>query len=85
MKGALKQNNEIGGVKKLFLRKDLLQKVKQHDRKLSDVLQTFQVCHPITIKGRSLNLSLAGRACARCPFCATHRRTQGTYPSNIKH
>jgi hypothetical protein len=43
IKEALKENNEVAGVKKLFLRKDLLRKVKQYDGKLSDVLLTFQV------------------------------------------
>ena len=46
VKRALKENNEVRGVKKLFLRKDLLRKVKQHDAKLSNVLHTFHVRCP---------------------------------------
>ena len=43
MKRALKENNEVGGIKRLFLRKDLLRKVKQYDGKLLNVLLTFHV------------------------------------------
>jgi hypothetical protein len=46
IKAALKENKEVGGIKKVFLRKDLLRKVKQYDGKLSNVLQTFQVSCP---------------------------------------
>ena len=49
IKGALKENKELGAIKKLFLRKVLLQKVKQHDSKLSNVLQTFNVRCPFTV------------------------------------
>ena len=45
IKAALKENNKVGGIKKVFLRKDLLRKVKQYDSKLSNVLQTFQVSY----------------------------------------
>jgi len=41
IKSALRQNQQIGGMKKLFLRKDLLRKVKQYDGKLANVLLTF--------------------------------------------
>jgi hypothetical protein len=46
---ALRENDKIGVIKKMFLRKDLLRKVKQHDAKLSNVLQTFQVRSPFVI------------------------------------
>jgi len=39
---ALAQNRQVGGIKKMLLRKDLLRKVKQYDGRLSTVLQTFQ-------------------------------------------
>ncbi|KAI0291395.1 hypothetical protein B0F90DRAFT_369567 [Multifurca ochricompacta] len=39
---ALKQSAEIGTIRKVLLRKDLLRKVKQYDGELSNVLQTFQ-------------------------------------------
>jgi hypothetical protein len=53
IKRSVKENNEVGGVKKLFLRKDLLRKVKQHDAKLSNVLQTFHVRCPFPIMSRT--------------------------------
>jgi hypothetical protein len=49
IKRALEENNEVGGLKKSFLRKDLLRKVKQHDGKLSNVLHTFHVRCPFPI------------------------------------
>jgi len=39
---ALAQNRQVGGIKKMLLRKELLRKVKQYDGRLSTVLQTFQ-------------------------------------------
>ncbi|KAI0291065.1 hypothetical protein B0F90DRAFT_1929035 [Multifurca ochricompacta] len=39
---SLKQSMEIGRVRKVLLRKDLLRNVKQYDGELSHVLQTFQ-------------------------------------------
>ncbi|KAI0289681.1 hypothetical protein BC826DRAFT_1030873, partial [Russula brevipes] len=39
---ALIQNTQVGGIKTMFLRKELLSKVKQCDARLSTVLQTFQ-------------------------------------------
>jgi len=41
IKAALEEHNEVGRMKKLFLRKDMLQKVKQYDGNLANVLQTF--------------------------------------------
>ncbi|KAI0292825.1 P-loop containing nucleoside triphosphate hydrolase protein [Multifurca ochricompacta] len=46
---ALKQNVEVGGIRKVLLRKDLLQTVKQYDGELSNVLQTFQVSPRILV------------------------------------
>ncbi|KAI0246915.1 hypothetical protein BJV78DRAFT_1157567 [Lactifluus subvellereus] len=43
IEGALKQCTEVGRVKKIILRKELLRKIKQYDGELSNVLQTFQV------------------------------------------
>ncbi|KAI0290327.1 hypothetical protein B0F90DRAFT_1825190 [Multifurca ochricompacta] len=42
IEGALKQSVEVGHVRKVLLRRDLLRKVKQYDGELSNVLQTFQ-------------------------------------------
>ncbi|KAI0289655.1 hypothetical protein BC826DRAFT_598354 [Russula brevipes] len=39
---ALAQSRQVGGIKKMLLRKDLLRRVKQYDGRLSTVLQTFQ-------------------------------------------
>jgi len=39
---ALTQNTQVGGIKKMLLRKELLWKVKQCDARLSTALQTFQ-------------------------------------------
>lgn len=52
IKGALEQRKKIKGIKKIILRNDLYGQVKQYDRKLSDMLQLFQVCirpMPLTI------------------------------------
>jgi hypothetical protein len=49
IKSALKQSKEMGSFKQVLLRKDLLQKVKQYDGMLSNVLQRFQVCRRFTI------------------------------------
>jgi hypothetical protein len=43
IKGALKQSKEIGSIKQVLLRKELLLKVKQYDGKLANVIQRFQV------------------------------------------
>ncbi|KAI0246909.1 P-loop containing nucleoside triphosphate hydrolase protein [Lactifluus subvellereus] len=43
IEGALKQCTEVGRVKKIILRKELLKKIKQYDVELSNVLQTFHI------------------------------------------
>ncbi|KAI0296539.1 hypothetical protein B0F90DRAFT_1819896 [Multifurca ochricompacta] len=42
VESALKQSVEVGVVRRVLFRKDLLRKVKQYDGELSNVLQTFQ-------------------------------------------
>jgi hypothetical protein len=63
LKSALKQSKEIGGIKQVFLRKDLLLKVRQYDGILSNALQRFQVCRqfaiPVTLLTRRLKVTLA--------------------------
>lgn len=44
IKSGLKVHKELGRCRRFLLRKDLLRKVKKCDGKLSNVLQTFQVC-----------------------------------------
>ena len=41
--GALKKCAETTGLKRVLLRADMLQTVRKHDAKLSNVLQMFQV------------------------------------------
>jgi hypothetical protein len=43
IEGALKQCAEKGVLKTWLLRKDMLQRVRKYDAKLSNVLQIFQV------------------------------------------
>lgn len=64
IKAVLKQSKEIGSIKQILLRKELQQKVKQYDGKLSNVVQRFQVCHrfsliPITLPTLHLQVTLA--------------------------
>jgi hypothetical protein len=58
IKGALEQSKEVGSIKKILLRNDLLRQVKQYDAKLSHVLQRFQVRrrHVIRVAGSSHRL-----------------------------
>jgi hypothetical protein len=63
IESALTQSKEIGSVKQVLLRKDLLLKVKQYDGMLSNVLQRSQVCRqftiPVTLLTRRLQVTLA--------------------------
>ena len=45
---AIKQRNKVGGVRSVFLGTYLQRKVKTYDSKLSNVLQSFQVCPQLT-------------------------------------
>ncbi|KAI0289658.1 hypothetical protein BC826DRAFT_598505 [Russula brevipes] len=47
---ALAQNRQVGGIKKIILRKELLRKVKQYDGRLSTVLQTFQAALAVDLR-----------------------------------
>lgn len=59
---ALKQSQGIGSIKQILLRKDLQQKVKQYDSKLSNVVQRFQVCRRLTNPNHSSQLAVACRS-----------------------
>jgi hypothetical protein len=44
IEGALKECTETSAIKRVLLRKDMLQRVKKYDAKLLNILQNFQVC-----------------------------------------
>jgi hypothetical protein len=71
IKAALKQSKEIGSIKRILLRKDLQQKVKQHDGNLSNVVQRFQVCHRFTNPNHSSSSLPTGHTSFGHAFCAT--------------
>ena len=86
IKTALTQCKEIGRVKQVLSRRDLLLKVKHYDSMLSNVLQRLQVCRRLTIPGHSSNSSPAAHADFRRTFRATRlsERTEGTHLANVK-
>jgi len=58
---ALAQNRQVGRIKKIILRNELLRKVKQHDGRLSTVLQTFQAA--LAVDSRFAQLAEGPRDC----------------------
>ncbi|KAI0289562.1 hypothetical protein BC826DRAFT_601651 [Russula brevipes] len=62
---ALEQSKEVGSIKKILLRKDLLRQVKQYDAKLSHVLQRFQATLIVDIRfaqvAEGLKIAQSGR------------------------
>ena len=49
IKSSLKRSKDIRGIKKVLFRMDLVQKVKQYDSKLANVLHTFHVRNQFTV------------------------------------
>ncbi|KAI0285744.1 P-loop containing nucleoside triphosphate hydrolase protein [Russula brevipes] len=74
IKGALDQNKNTGGIKKMLLRKDLLRKVKQYDAKLSNVLQIFHATLTMDVRFAQL---------AEGPVVTRGAPTQPASSSNI--
>jgi len=81
VESALKECAEIRGVKRVLQRKELLRRVKQHDRTLSTVLQTFQVSSRVYLWLLCFNSSLCRRRLRWMAALRKSSRSAGFVPS----